>query len=237
MSPAATTTVGWLSSRRNVVLAGLFAIALSLALAFGIYNRGGFGGTNGSPGGVGDAARQAFNQGVSGINAIGDTVAGLFGSRSPGQREGGTLANMKQRKRPALHQRALPKVRGGPLAAIVGASPVPPPVPPASAPLYNVVTDSPKAGVPGTPIALTPGSGGGPTAFPGLTPLPGGGGVIVPPPVTIGPPETPTTPTTPTIPTNPASPVPEPGSWLLMLLGFVSIGAASRGVARRSLPT
>jgi hypothetical protein len=212
---------GWFSNRRNVALAALFAIALSLAIAIGVYNRGGFRGAG--DGALGDAARNALNQGV---NALGDTVAGLFGSRSPGERAEGLHANMKHRMRPALHQRALPKVRGGPPAGIVGAPPLPPVVPPAATPLYNAVTGAPKAALPGTPSGFTP-TPGGPSIFPGFSP-PGGGGVIVPPPVTISPPETPGTPTTPTVPITPNAPVPEPASWLMMLLGFMVIGRILR---------
>lgn len=225
---AAVTSTGWLSNPRNVALAALFAVALSLAVAIGVYNKGAFPGSG--PGGVGDAVRQGVNQGLNGINALGETVAGLFGSRSPGERAQGTLANMKQRRGQALHQRALPKVRRGPSAAIVGASPVPP----AAAPLYNVVTDVPKTGVPGTPIGFTP-TPGGPGGFLGLTPSPGGGGIFVPPPVTIAPPETPTTPTTPTTPVTPTAPVPEPASWIMMLVGFLVMGSMLRRRPRAAL--
>jgi hypothetical protein len=215
---------GWFSSRRNVALAALLAIALLLAIAIGVYNRGGF--RAAGDGAVGDAARIALNQGAKAINALGDTVAGLFGSRSPGERAEGLLANMKHRKRAALHQRALPKVRGGPLARIVGAPPLLPVVPPVATPLYNAVTGTPKAALPGTPSGFTP-TPSGPGIFPGFSP-PGGGGVIVPPPVTISPPETPGTPATPTVPTAPSAPVPEPASWLMMLLGFMLIGRILR---------
>src|SRR5690349_4043080 len=125
---------GWLSDRRNVALAALLAVALSLAVAIGVYNRGGFGAAG--SGSVDDAARNALNQGINGVTGLADTVAGLFGIRSPGERAEGTLANMKQRKGPALHQRALPKVRGAPLAPVVGGAPVPVIVPPVAAPLY-----------------------------------------------------------------------------------------------------
>ena len=231
MSVAVAPT-GWLSDRRNVALAALLAIALSLAVAIGVYNRGGFRAVGSAS--VGDAARNALNQGINGVAGLADTVAGLFGIRSPGERAEGTLANMKQRKGPALHQRALPKVRRGPLAPAIGATPVLPIVPPDAAPLYNVVTDAPKGALPGTPLSFAP-PGGGPVIFPGFSP-PGGGGVIVPPETTNPPetpgtpttPETPTTPTTPTIPTTPTAPVPEPASWLMMLLGFMVIGSRIR---------
>lgn len=215
---AAIAQNGLLSSPRNRALAALFAVALSLAIAIGIYNRGGFNGLGN--GGASDVARNAINR----INALGDTVAGLFQGRSPGDRADGILANMKQRKRPALHQRALPKVRPGPLASIVGAAPLPPALPPVAAPLYNSLTDTPKVALPGAPVGFTP-TPGGPGIFPGFSPLPGGGGVIVPPPVTISPPET---PVTPTIPITPTAPVPEPASWLMMLVGFTLIGSCLR---------
>jgi hypothetical protein len=223
---AAVASTGWLSNRRNVALAALFAVALSLAVAIGIYNRGSFQGL-----GTGDAARQALKQGVNGINALGETVAGLFGSRSPGERAEGTLANLKHRRSAGLHQRALPKVRRGPLAAI-RAPAAPPATPPEAAPLYNVVTDTPKALLPGTPLGLSP-IGGGPGVFSGLTPTPGGGGVIVSPPPAVNPPETPTTPVTPVIP--PTAAVPEPASWMMMLFGFLLTGSMVRRRSRAAL--
>ena len=232
---AIATPAGWLSNRRNLALAALFAIAVSLAIAIAVYNRGGFSGAgNGS---VGDAARNALNQGITGMNSLGETVAGLFGLRSPGERAEGVLANSKQRQRPALHQRALPKVRRGPSTTI--ASAVPPGAPPAAGPLYNAVTDTPKAALPETPLGFTP-APGGPGTFPGFW-LPGGGGVIVPP-VTISPPGNPTPPTTPTVPTVPTVPtpptalVPEPASWVMMLLGFMLIGGVLRRDQSTSLP-
>lgn len=226
----AVAPAGWLSNRRNIALALLFAIAVSLAMAIGVYNRGGL--LSAGDSGLGDAARNALNQGVNGVNAMGNTVASLLGMRSPGERADGTLANMKQRKQPALYQRALPKVRGGPQAPAVGAAPVPPAAPIEAAPLYNVVTDTPKGVLPGAPVGFAS-PGGGPLLFPGFSPPGGGGGVVVPP-VTTSPPETPgtpiipTTPTAPTTPTTPTPPVPEPASWLMMLLGFMLIGRVIR---------
>jgi len=222
-----------LGNRRNAALAALLAVALSLAIAVGFYNRGGFRGL--SSGNVGDAVRHSVNQGFNSISALGETVASLFGSRSPGERADGTFANMKQRKHPALHQRALPKVRRGPTAPVAVASPVAPTIPPEAAPLYNAVTGAPKAGAPGTQIAFSPPGGGGAPVFPGVFAPGGGGGVVGPPPVTIGPPETPVTPITPVTPVPLTPSVPEPATWMMMLLGFGSMGGFVRRSRTRSL--
>jgi hypothetical protein len=217
------TAPRWVANRRNVALSVLFAVALSLAVALGVYNRSGFRAAGG--GSAGGALQESVNRSLNSITAFGDSVAGLFGSRSPGQRAAGTLANLKQRKHLALHQRALPKVRRRPLTTILNASPVPPALPAEAAPIFNAVTDTPKTAIPGTPLGLTSTTGGA-GGFPGLTPLPGG--IIVPPPATIGPPETPTVPIIPTTPITPTTPVPEPASWLMMLIGFAFVGCLFR---------
>jgi hypothetical protein len=157
------------------------------------------------------------------------TVAAMLAERSPGERIEGALASLKPKKHAAVHERALPKIREGPpqpgpYAALVA----PPPIaglvpPPAGTPLYNMVTGGP-TGV--TPLV----TGGGPTGGPpGLSIIPGpggGGGGIITTPNT---PSTPGTPGTPETPGTPVTPVPEPASWLMMLLGF----ALMAGIVRR----
>jgi hypothetical protein len=214
-----------LATRRGAVIA--VAIALAAALGIAVYS----GRDMFRPGGGNDVAgalRNGIGQGVNGIKAVGDTVASLLESRSPGERAEGALASLKHR-RTALHQRALPKVRrppASPLAGIVGAAPIPPVLPPVTpGPLYNVVGPPP-------PVALSPpvGPGGGSPGggFPGiLLPGGGGGGIVIPPPAI-------TPPVTPVVPVTPVTPgIPEPSTWAMMLLGFAMIGSA---VARKARP-
>lgn len=216
-----------LASRRGAVIA--IVVALAAALGIAVYNgRDMF--RPGPENEIAGAFRNGIAQGVDGLKAVGDTVASLFESRSPGERAAGALASLKHRRAPALHQRALPKVRrppASPLAGIVGAAPIPPVIPPVTpGPLYNVVGPPP-------PVALSPpvGPGGPGGGFPGL-PLPGGGGgIIVPPPAIVTPPDTPVVPVTPVTPVTPG--IPEPSTWAMMLVGFAMIGSA---VARKARP-
>jgi hypothetical protein len=221
-----STFTAALATRRGAVIA--IVIALAAALGIAVYNgRDMF--RPGSGNDVAGAFRNGIGQGINGIKAVGDTVASLFESRSPGERAEGALASLKHKRHPALHQRALPKVRrppASPLAGIVGAAPIPPVLPPVTpGPLYNVVNGGPAA-----PVALSPPPVGPGGFFPGL-PLPGGGGgIIVPPPAIVTPPITPPV-TPPVIPSTPG--VPEPSTWAMMLLGFAMIGSA---VARKARP-
>ena len=215
-----------LGARRGAVIA--IFVALAAALSIAVYNgRDMF--RPGSDNDVANAFRNGVGQGINGIKAVGDTVASLFESRSPGERAEGALASLKHR-RPVLHQRALPKVRrpASPLAGIVGAVPIPPVVPPViPGPLYNVVN-----GAPPPPVALSPPGGPGPPGrvFPGFSfPGGGGGGIVIPPPAIITPPDTPVVPVTPVTPVTPG--IPEPSTWAMMLLGFAIIGSA---VARKA---
>jgi hypothetical protein len=170
--------------------------------------------------------REAASAGVSGIK----TVAAMLADRSPGERPAGALASLKQKRQPALHQRALPKVRKpeSPLMGIVGAPPVPPVEVLPTTPLYAMVTSPP------VPEALIPGGpvGGGVIPPSGNSSPPGGGGGIIVPPQT---PETPIVPGTPGTPSVPA--VPEPATWTMMLVGFGLIGWAIRRDRRTVAPT
>ena len=205
----------WVAAHRWPLLAGLLFVAAAIALGVATYRPAWL------PGRTGDVAnRFATSVGQQAGDAA-KSVASLFELRSPGERVAGALASLKGKKRPLLHERALPKVRRpiSPLAAIVAAPPVPPVLPPA-APLYNVVGPKP---VPA--VGFTPAPGGPPVVFPGVIPPPGGGGgVIIPPPITTTPP-----PVTPVVPITPTTPgVPEPATWATMLLGFAMIGWAVR---------
>jgi len=153
-----------------------------------------------------------------------ESLSELLGMRSPGERERGVLAATKQRRFAVLspHQRALrngmrpPRERAlgkiinpealGPLGAIGGDSAVSAPgVSTEAAPPLGIVGSGPGG-------ASTPGS-----APPLGTVIVGGpGGVPVPtiPPVIVPPPGLPA--------------VPEPATWISMLLGFLTIGCISR---------
>lgn len=162
---------------------------------------------------------EGLSAGVEGMK----TVAAMLADRSPGQRPDGALANLKPKRQPAIHERALPKVRGpNPTAfdTLVGPPPPPSIVPPPEAPLYTAVAGPP---LPVPPI--TGGTtGGGP---PGLSniPLPGGGGGIFSPPEVVT--------STPEVPQTPVPAVPEPASWAMMIFGFALIGRMMR---RRLMP-
>jgi hypothetical protein len=172
-----------------------------------------------------DLAR-AIGEGVGdGIHGV-QTVAAMLADRSPGERPDGALASLKPKRQAAVHQRALPKVRGpapppSPYQALVSTPPSPVVALPPETPLYNVVA--------GGPAVITPAAtGGGGGTPPGLSqvPLPGGGGggFISPP----GPAATPDIPATPVTPLTPVTPVPEPATWAMMLVGFAFIGRALR---------
>jgi hypothetical protein len=184
-----------------------------------------------------NAATQAGNAAAT-LRALGTTVGQIFETRSPGERLSGSLAILKPKRHPAIHERALPKIRHplSPLAAIVGAPALPPILPPVpNTSLYDVVK--------GTPAPLTaPLTGGAaPVVFPGAPPLPGGGGGgVIFPPVVTQPPETPPAPPPETPPAPPPGTpttqlVPEPTSWAMMLVGFALIGGRLRRTGRARL--
>ena len=161
---------------------------------------------------------ERVTEGVQGVK----TVAAMLAERSPGQRPEGALANSKPRRQAALHERALPKVRGaGPAAYEALASPPPVMVaPPVTTPLYQAVAAPP------IPVALVPtgSTGGGPPILSNI-PLPGGGGGFTPPLVTTA---------TPEVPATPVAPVPEPTTWAMMLLGLAIM---ARALKRPPVPT
>jgi len=128
----------------------------------------------------------------------------LIQHRSPGLRTKGMLVT--KHKRPLAHERALPKVR-----MAVPAIPAAPPLfyQPA---LVDLIW--PPVSIPPTTLEAM--------AFPeiGQPSYPPGSPLIQPPHIIVPPFQTPTT--TPVVP--PISAVPEPGTWLTMLLGFGFIG-------------
>ena len=201
-----------LTARR--MLTALVLIGIAAAVGVGFYYRTSYpGGNSGSP--VVDALGEQIHRGMNGVQSVADMLLG----RSPGERADGALANLKHKRRIAPHERALPKIRKSvplsPLAAIVGPSELPlPPVaaaPVPGTPLFNVVTTPP-------PAAESP----PPTSFPGMPSPPPGGGLIIPPVITqVVPPSPP-----------PPPPVPEPASWMMMLVGFAFIGRLCRPVPR-----
>ena len=198
----------WIAAHKKSSIAVLFIAALAAALGIATLRSDGFADRAGQLGTT--LGRQIGNGAQS--------VAQLFAARSPGERAAGLLASLKGRRLPALHERALPKVRkpGSPLyAAVVPPPAMPPiiPVPPAAAaPLFNTVAAAP---VPPPAETVT-----GPPFFGPPPGLPGGPGLVFPPQIT--PPGPPVTP-----------PVPEPTTWAMTLLGFALIG---RALKRSRLP-
>src|SRR3954467_10795600 len=110
---------------------------------------------------------EGFSESVQGVK----TVAAMLAERSPGQRPDGALAQLKHKRAAALHERALPKVRGpAPTAyeALAGPVPTPPLVPPPQGPLYPAVA--------GGPTPIPPPTGGAFGAPPILSEIPTPGG-------------------------------------------------------------
>lgn len=166
-------------------------------------------------------AAGALGDGVSETISGMKTVAAMLAERSPGERPVGALANLKPMRQAAVHERALPKVRGpGPAAYEALAGP-PPPIPLAAPPPGPLFAE-------GAPVPIIPVTTGAPFGPPVLSniPLPGGGGGggAFPPIVTSE---------VPNVPPTPAESVPEPASWGLMLVGFALIGISLR--RRRAL--
>jgi hypothetical protein len=169
------------------------------------------------------AVGQGLSKGLHGV----ETVAAMLAERSPGQRPEGALAQLKHKRAAALHERALPKVRGpAPTAyeALAGPPPTLPIVTPPPGPLYTAV-----AGGPTSIIPPTGGASGGPPVLSDIPPPGGGGGGFTPTPIT--------TQEVPPVVT-PATPVPEPGTWAMMILGFALLGRAlTRKIPARAAAT
>lgn len=179
---------------------------------------GGYLGSGGSMFGVSPAEASAA---VAHAVGLPDPSA-LLGMRSPGARDGAALRNTKHAHvRPGVpvpRERVLTYARehDTPWAGYG--------VPEADVPLF--LRDVPfEAGVPGGPdlVGFAPPVAGGGGYLPGLPIGGGGGGVFVP--------GTPGTPGVPVV----TSPVPEPATWVSMILGFGIVGASMRrgSAARR----
>lgn len=145
----------------------------------------------------------------------------MLDARSPGEREKGELAQTKIKKRLALvpRERALGKTfppKPSPMEQLARVVvPAPPPVPTVP-PIVPLVPPTAVDIInPATFIASAPPLGGGTSIIGG-----GGGGGALPP--SSGVPPTSEVPPGGTV----VSPVPEPGTWLTMLLGFGMIGSA-----------
>lgn len=158
--------------------------------------------------------------------------------RSPGGRAAGALLQTKSRL--SQHdqstgsgipeERVLTTVRSRPGAALLGT----PEIPVASADVGDLFGPAAGAGpaavVPGAvPITLPGGPGGGGGLIVGGLPSGGatgggggGGGIAVtPPPIDV-------------VPTVPVAGVPEPATWISMIIGFALVGAALRRPIRRA---
>lgn len=154
-----------------------------------------------------------------GIGAV-KTVAAMLAERSPGERPEGALANLKPKHRSAaVHERALPKIRGPESPLYQALTAVPPAVaPPAEVPLHTALAGGPPETIP--PVGGV--FAGGPPVLSTIPPAGGGGGgAFVPPIVTTATPEV---PVTPVVQVTPLEAVPEPASWVMMLLGFTLMG-------------
>ena len=200
------TALRWKIARRD----GIAAVGLGTAAALSVA-------TLSSPR-LAHALGEGLSESVQGVK----TVAAMLAERSPGERPEGALASLKHKRQAALHERALPKVRGpGPTAyeALVGPPPSSPLAPPPQAPLYTTLAGGPPVPVPTTVPPGTPG-GGGPPVLSDIPPPGGGGGGFAPPPII--------TTAAPEVPQTPATPVPEPATWAMMILGFALIGRTLR---------
>ena len=206
VSAVANSTGTWLSRKGAAAAIALLAIAVALGVAF--YSRAQNPGSDSAGSRLVHAAGAGIGRAMDGVK----TIAAMIAERSPGERAAGELASLKHKRVPALHERALPKIRRAPppspLANIVAPPEVPPAVvPPVATPLYNAVTTPPPGS---TVLGEAP-----PTFFPAMAPPPGGG-FVVPPIVTQ---------VTPPIPPEvPPPAVPEPASWAMMLIGFSLVG-------------
>jgi hypothetical protein len=184
-----------LLGRRGAVVLGL--LGLVAALSYAVYSKPEVGAVAAS------SVTQAFK-----------TVATLLAERSPGVRPEGALASLKPARQPAIHERALPKVRGPlPLAEVPGGETPPPLYDLLAAPPLVALTDGPPIGIL-PPAGIIPGTFHGPPSTGGG----GGGGIVILTVIPLAPPE--------------ASAVPEPSTWAMMLAGFAMIG---RRIRRRKV--
>ena len=133
------------------------------------------------------------------------TLSDLLNARSPGERVQGQLSNTKHRHAALAEHEPGPGLINEPLKNLTEAlAPEGPP---------SITLDAPPE-VPEFALELPP-----PSFF-----SPPGGGVITPPGATPGGPGVP--PNQP--PANQPPPLPEPGTWMMMILGFATVGHALR---------
>ena len=193
----------WPISRRSAVAAIGVGVAASLTVATVLNPK------------FAHAVDEQVSQGIGSLK----TVAAMLAERSPGQRPEGALANLKHKRQAALHERALPKIRGpiSPIYEALAGPPTPVIVPPVETPLFNALGAGPPVEVP------PPGTPGGPPILGNIPPPGGGGGGFFSPPVV-----TTATPEVPATPVTPVAAVPEPASWAMMILGFALIGRTLR---------
>ncbi|PVX29442.1 PEP-CTERM sorting domain-containing protein [Sphingomonas pokkalii] len=184
---------------------------------------------------------------VAPVSAAVDALS-VLAARSPGVRAEGAFSTKRLRLLPLADADALsgsevlanlPPAIGTPLAPLPAAVPLPADTMPAG---EAMMPPPAFAQIPYVALADGPPGGAGPSGSngggQGLAPSPvfpggggsggggGGGGIIVAP--------TPTpTPPTPPPPIPPISAVPEPASWVLMLVAFPMIGAMVRRRNRR----
>ncbi len=197
-----------LSSPRNRVIAVLVAAALALGIGYSVSKRSEIADFFGRASGELTKAAKA-----AGSVPLAERFAALINQRSPGERTAGELSSTKRRyaqvaTRTRPQQRALGKTRPGLPAPFVEALTAPPvvevPVPVPAESIFSPLAESPPVPVPGS---TAPFIGGGCCT--------GGGGT---------PPST-TPASTPTPPTEVPA-VPEPSTWLMMILGFYLCGQA-----------
>ncbi len=184
--------------RRSIMLTGTAALSLALASAFSIASFSGV-----------DLANAAVQRARS--------FSELIDARSPGQRTLGQLSNTKHKPR-VLAERAPEADNVEPTSKNFAEALTP--LAPATVSI-DAPPQTPELGLTAPPPGFfdLPGGGGAPPSG-GSTP-PGGG--IVPPPG--GPPGPPSPP-----PPNPGHPpvLPEPGTWMTMIVGFGVMGWALR---------
>jgi hypothetical protein len=154
-------------------------------------------------------------------------TADMIAQRSPGLRTRAEMSKGKPRLALDRVSRALPRVRDARPAAPAAAA-APAPVAAAVLPGVSPPVAAPAIFVPGAPVGGAAFVDSGP-GF-GLLPPPpgfgvggGGGGFVVAPPGTI-------TPETPPAALPP--PIPEPATWMTVILGFAAMGGAIRRRAR-----
>lgn len=157
----------------------------------------------------------------SGLLAKAQNLAAMLSERSPGVRTAGELTKTKRKLADAKpHERALGKIRRPVLPPEFLRALVPGVDFADAVPTTNL---NPLIGLPAPQFALEVGPpAGGIGSVPGTpgVPIPGGGGVILTPPSSGTPVPTPISAPSPI----PAPAVPEPGTWAMMLMGFVCLG-------------